>query len=323
MPDREIRPSGRYEWEQIIRRARLGSIIAGSGRLGANGRPTRGGMTGLTFTAICLGWASYADDKGQKIYPGDATVAVDMETSLQNVAAVRKALLDLGLLQLVRGRRGRRGTEYRLTIPSDLQDRLEVPTPAQHTLAADRLREQSRGKRKATDRPEPPNSGGPVDHPDDDNPGDVGGPADTPEPVDNPNLGGPVDTPEPLSAEAPGGSGGYAQNSSGGSGGSRLGGPVDRSTDHDRTTSTTDHSDTALRTAVTLVGHPQAAQDPLFPVVDEEPEPKPEPSSRCARHPLPAGLRDDGQPRCALCRVDARRTAQPPPHPRLIRDEVA
>ena len=211
MPDRELRPVGRYEWEQILRRARLDGVVAGSGRIGASGRATRGSMSGSLFKAIALTWASYANDRGQEIWPGDATVAVAAETTLKNATAVRKALLDLGLLQRVRGRQGMRGTEHRLTIPSDLMDRLEVLTPAQHTLAAGRLRNAARGKPGGSGGPPrnpsgPTSSGGPVDPPQLFDPSTVGAPVDPPEPVDNPDLGGPVDP--------------------------RLGGPVDPHTDH-------------------------------------------------------------------------------------------
>lgn len=298
MPDREVRPATQYDWVQIIRRARLGTVIAGSGRIGKNGRPTRGGMSGSKFTGLALAFASYASPDGSHVWPGDATIAVDLETTIKDVAAVRKALLALGLLEHVRHRRGDTGEQYRLTLPSDLDDVLEVLNPAQHKLAAHRLREEARGKPG-----KPGGSGGPPKPP------TPGGPQDHPEPVDNPDSGGPVDHPNEPEPETPGWSTGLAEVAAGWSTGPALGGPPDPLTNHDQTTTTTNHSDTALRTAVTLVGHPQAAQDPLFAeVVDEAPEPDP-PPSRCERHPLPGGLRDDGQPRCALCRVEARRAA--------------
>lgn len=303
MTERELRPAGRYEWEQIIRRARLGSVITGSGRIGANGRPTRGGMTGNTFTGIALGWSSYANDRGQEIWPGDATVAVDMETTIAAVSAVRKALVDLGLLQMVRGRRGRRGDEYRLTIPSDLMDRLEVLSPAQHGLAAGRLRDRSRGRRKnAADPADPTLIDVDDDQPDTDETPTVGTPPDPPEPADTRTMGGPPDPPETGSGAKAGGSGGVPENTLGGSGGTRLGGPVARSTDHDRTTTTTGQPQTDLRTAVTLVGDPQSEQDQISDV--RKTAPPAAAAVPCPTHPaLPGGTRGDGQPRCAACRA--------------------
>jgi len=279
---RELRAAGRYEWEQIIRRARTGSLIAGSTRLGKDGRPTKGGMTELTFTAIALCWASYANDRGQEIWAGDATIAVDLGTTIKNVVTVRKKLLELGLLQHVRGRHGERGEEYRLTLPSDLLDVLNVPTPAQHKLAARRLRDAARGK--------PAGSAGPPA------PEPVGGPADHAQAVDNSAVGGPPDHPDEVCAPEAGGSAGPAENSSGWSGGPAPGGPADPLTDHDRTRTTTDHPDTDLRTAVTASRASPPPEDQISSDVDA---PGP-----CAEHPTQrAGPRPDGRLACVFCRA--------------------
>lgn len=343
MTDRELRPAGRYEWEQILKRARLGALITGSGRVGKNGRQTRGGMTGTTFKAIALGWATWANDRGQEIWPGDATVAICLETTIERVATVRKKLIELGLLQQVRPRRGMRGTEYRLTIPSDLLDVVEVLTPAQLTLAAGRMRDEARGKPGGSGgRPTPPPSGGPPDHPEPDAETAVGGPADTPQPDADPTLGGPSDTPDQLPMGGPpdhlspsdatpaGGSAGPSEIPSGGSAGVAPGGSAG-SAYRPRTAplTTTDHADTDLEAAVTVSRASPAAQDPL-----------PEVAERCT-HGIRTGLRNDGLHRCALCRVEARiatdgtagtehipEYSQRPHrghvrHLRLIRDDVA
>jgi hypothetical protein len=230
--DRELRPAGRYEWEQIIRRSRLGAVVAGSGRVGKNGKPTKGGMSGTTFTGIALGWASYANDRGREIWPGDATVAVDLETSIAAVRQVRKALLRLGLLEFVCRRHGIRGDEYRLTLPADLLEVVEVLTPAQHKVVANRLRDAARGKPGGSGGlPEPGSPGGPPDYPDGE----------------------------------PRGSNGLPEIEPGWSGGTSPGGPADTHTDHDRTTgTTTDHSDEDLDTAVTVPSDPTPDQDPIF-----------------------------------------------------------
>lgn len=147
MAERELRPAGRYEWEQILRRARLTGVVTGTGRVGADGRrATRGGVSATTFKAVAFAIASYGNDRGGEIWPGDATIAVDVESSIETVAKVRKTLLALGLLERVGGRRGDRGQEHRLTLPSDLLDSLEVPTPAAHKLAARRLNDALRRK---------------------------------------------------------------------------------------------------------------------------------------------------------------------------------
>jgi hypothetical protein len=314
--DREIRPAGRYEWEQIIRRARLGALVTGSGRIGRSGKVTRGGMTELTFTAIALCWASYADDKGRDIWAGDATVAVDLGTSIKNVVTVRKKLLELGLLEHVRGRRADRGEEYRLTLSSDLFDLVEVPSPAQHKLAARRLRDEARGK--------PGGSGGPPE------PEPLGNPVDHPGPVDNSSVGGPVDHPQPTDLVKAGGSGGPAEMASGGSGGPALGGPADPLTDHYRTSTTTDHPERDLRTAVTVPREPGAATQPDSPIAAEPPtDPRPavgrhraraSPPDHCDRHPvMPGGTDRTGRPACSSCRAQAR---APDPNPPDARPEL-
>ena len=242
--EREVRPVGRYEWEQIVRRARLSAVITSSGRTGKDGRSTKGGVSGTTFTGIALGWATYANDRGQEIWPGDATVAVDLETSIAAVRKVRKALLELGLLQFVRNRTTTRGVEYRLTLPVDLLELLDVLTPAQHKLAASRLRDAARGK------PAGLSAGVPSD-------GGSGGPAEYPD-----------DSEEP----ADGGSNGPPEIESGYSAGTSLGGPPDTHTDHDRTTgTTTDHSEKHPSTAVTVSREPAADPNPFSDEGIQEP----------------------------------------------------
>lgn len=306
MTDRELRPVGRYEWEQIIRRARLAAVIAGSSRIGKNGKPTKGGMSGTTFTGIALGWASYANDKGREIWPGDATVAVDLETSIAAVRQVRQALLRLGLLEMVRRRTGTRGDEYRLTIPTDLLDVVEVLTPAQHKLAANRLRDAARGKpteqRGGSDgQPNKPPSGGP---------------ADNPEETPNGALGGPADNPNGYGEPEPGWSDGTTETGSGWSGGTSLGGPADTHTDHDRTSTTTDQPGIDLRTAVAGPRAREAAEDPIFDEGEDNPTHLDPAPRRCEPHGLAGGTRSDGRPACPLCRVAEDQAAgrrRPPP----------
>lgn len=250
--DRELRPVGRYEWEQIVRRARLGGIVQGSGRLGAKGRPTKGAMSATLVKAIALGFATYANDKGREIWPGDATLAVDLETSVASVETVRRLLLHLGLMVRVRAPWGDRGTEYRLTLPADLLEDVEVLTPAQHKLAANRLRDGRRGKpngvstgstdaSSTVDPPVPPEA---VD-----------------EPVDDARTVHPADTPGPIKTPGDGVSTGPPIHVNGVSTGPRMVYPPDAHTDHDRPLTTTDHPDPDLRTAVTPVDERAREQD--------------------------------------------------------------
>src|SRR4029453_16408802 len=144
-----------------------------------------GGMSRTTCKASAFGWASYANDRGQEIWPGDATVAIALETTIDRVSTVRRKLIEFGLLQFVHPRTGRRGDEYRLTQPEDLSEILDVLNPAQLALAAGRLRDQARGKHRTGKHPHPhpPTSGGPADHPEADNDTTVGGPAEYPIPA--------------------------------------------------------------------------------------------------------------------------------------------
>jgi len=254
--DRELQPVRRYDWEQIIRRARLGGVIQGSSKVGKNGRPTKGAMSATLVKAIALGFATYANPEGRQIWPGDATLAVDLETSVASVETVRKLLLRLGLFERVRAPRGDHGTEYRLTLPVDLLDEIEVLTPAQHKLAADRLRDGRRGK---------PNggSGGSANgsatvYP-------PGPPVPVDELVDNavdevaPVV--PADTPDVI---MPGVSAGTTDPPNGVSGGPRMVYPADTHTDHDRPLTTTGHPDEDLRTAVTPVDSRAPDQDQIL-----------------------------------------------------------
>jgi len=150
MPAREVHAANRYEWEAIIRRVRFGGCVRGSGRRDTSGRQTRGGLAGSTVTAVALVMATYADPDGTRVYPGDAQVAVALESSLRTVEACRRLLVELGLLTQTDTGRTR---TYRLTLPSDLLDRVEVLTPGQIDLAARRLRDTHRGRKS---RPEDP-----------------------------------------------------------------------------------------------------------------------------------------------------------------------
>ncbi|WP_189059622.1 helix-turn-helix domain-containing protein [Longimycelium tulufanense] len=111
----ELMPCGRFEWERILRRIRT-----------------------LPWTIKSYGFllASYADPDGTRIFPGNKTLAEITGHSLRTVARCLAYLrTKLGLLQVVRrggGRgRGRRATEYRLTIPTDLLERVELLDPAE------------------------------------------------------------------------------------------------------------------------------------------------------------------------------------------------
>lgn len=108
----ELEPIGRYEWERLVRRARLP-------------KP-------LKLLALVL--ATYADPDGSRVRPGLPVLASVTGDSERNVGRLLRVLVDeLGLLtQTARGggRGGKgRASVYRLTIPVDLLDRLEMLSP--------------------------------------------------------------------------------------------------------------------------------------------------------------------------------------------------
>lgn len=247
---RELHPAGRFEWERIIKRARCGGLVAG--KVAGNGKKTRGDITAATFKAVAFVWASYADEDGRNIFPGDATLAVDAEVSLKTAKAVKAKLVELGLTERVRAgaRRLRGADEYRLTFPSDLVDQVDVLSPAQAKLAAERLREANRGKRGG--------SSGPLTK------STAEGPTGVEQPVDNPDVRGPVDPVHPAVAQLCGGSSGPARDGCGGSSGPVVGGPVDPRTNQDHPRNFTNHPESDLRTAVAVArATPAPDQDPI------------------------------------------------------------
>lgn len=286
----EVRPVGRYEWEQIIRRARLAGLISGTGRTGRTGRTTRGGLAATTVKAVALAYASYADPDGTRVMPGDATIAVALECGLKTVRAVKAQLLALGLLTRLRAAGRGRAEEYRLTLPVDLLERLEVLTPGQFELAARDVRETARGKR-----------GAPAD--------ELGWSGGHPQPD---SWGGPADTPNDADRDQMGWSGGPPENAMGWSGGPTWGGPADPRTYQDQATPTTDHSGEDLRTAVTVSRVRAAAEDPISAEVRKNSGPSAPP----APPPRPPDRRPIGRPRAHPVRWAPRTAEAGPDHGR-------
>lgn len=115
--------AGRYEWERVVRRVRLGS-------------PAK---------AVALALASYADQDGSRVRPGVARLSAVTELSERSVRNALTKLRDLGLIERTRegSRNGRRALtdEHRLSIPADLLERCELLDPDESPAppAADRL----------------------------------------------------------------------------------------------------------------------------------------------------------------------------------------
>lgn len=108
-------PIGRFEWERIIRRA----II----------KPPS-----IKFLGLMM--ATYASADGSRVRPGQARLAAVMGTSISTVERGQRTMEKAGFLEMVvkghsagRGRSGGYASEYRLTIPSDLLERVPMLDP--------------------------------------------------------------------------------------------------------------------------------------------------------------------------------------------------
>jgi hypothetical protein len=106
-----VEPAGRFEWERIVRRARLPEP--------------------LMCTALLL--ATYADPDGSRVRPGSDVLCAVTGRGERTVRRRVTWLLHNGLIAVVHrgGGRGRRTTVYRLTVPADLLERFELLPPSE------------------------------------------------------------------------------------------------------------------------------------------------------------------------------------------------
>jgi hypothetical protein len=210
----EVRPVDRYEWERVIRRARLGGVIAG------NAKGSRGGVSAAAFKAVAFTWSSHGNADGSDVYPGDATLAVESEVGLKAVKAIKAAMVRLGLTTRTKAGARRQGQPdiYRLTLPVSpaLDELIEVLSPDEVRAAAVATYEKQRGTQGGSSGPPTmPVLGGVVRGPED--------PRQLPE-------GGPGDPLQPGHGGSQRGSDGTADSGCRGSDGTVVGGPMDRDT---------------------------------------------------------------------------------------------
>lgn len=125
------------EWTDVVRRARLG-------------RSTK---------TVAFALATYADADGSRVFPGIARLSIDAECSYQTAKRAMARLREIGLIALVRAatRRGQ-ADEYRLALPEDLLDKVEVMTPLDVQRTVEKIRAANR-QRPPVPNPDPGTGG--------------------------------------------------------------------------------------------------------------------------------------------------------------------
>lgn len=113
----ELQPAGRFEWERIVRRCLI--------------------PKDLKLVAYTL--AQFASSGGAHIRPGVPVLAATCRMSTRVAERHLAALRDLGLIMKTAngGGRSKQAAAYRLTIPSDLLERVELLPPSEVTPAID------------------------------------------------------------------------------------------------------------------------------------------------------------------------------------------
>jgi len=260
------RPVGRYEWENVMRRLSDPKQLSDE----------------LQRAGLIL--ATYADPDGTRVRPGEREFADALRKSKATAQRRVAELQALGFLQLVArgGGRGpgRRASDYRLTLPTDLLERFTVRSPG--VVAR-------RGITLVTPIDESEGSSG------ENSPQPRVRPVPAPSPVDNSET--PITQAEASSddgiQELPSNNAVTKKNSP--QNHQELPSPMDEP--HQPHTPTTTPTTTTPDPA-----QPQHARDST-PI-----ELRP---ARCP-HGLPAHRTTDGTPRCPLCRRQATAGGEPP-----------
>lgn len=110
-----LQPAKRFDWERIVRRCRI---------------PAQ-----TKFVAYTL--AQYGDHNGQGIRPGLERLAAVCEMGERTIKRHLAALIGLGLIERLAngGGRNQRASVYRLTVPEDLLERVDLLNPDEVTQA--------------------------------------------------------------------------------------------------------------------------------------------------------------------------------------------
>jgi len=259
------------EWTDVLARCRFG-VVKVAGKT----------VAGSSIKAVAERLARYGDADGTRVRPGIARLAVDLEMSYGTVKRAVQHLHKVGLLRLVQAAsRPGHADVYRLSLPVDLLDRVEVWTPARHALEVERVREANRGRYPGRRDPGPGQ-------------GDLLVPEEPAEVADLRVSEGPA---EPK----PAGPSGTDISGPAGPSGTDLRVPQGPATNQEPRHKTDQPNQLGVRTAASASAREDSDQDPVFAAEVEE---------RCTAHPaLAGGRRGDGAPACPLCR----RGAEPTP----------
>lgn len=125
---------GRFEWERLIRRVRLGFYEGAT-------RDPRRWVPHTTVQHVALVLATYADLDGTRVRPSARRVAQVCGLDERRVRAVITHLRRSQLLELVRPARGPgrgggpgRPAEFRMSVPDDLLERLAYLDPDEQVV---------------------------------------------------------------------------------------------------------------------------------------------------------------------------------------------
>ena len=113
MSDFVLKPMARFEWERIIRRAALPSQVK----------------------YLALMAATYGNTDGTSVRPGVERLARVMSVSEPTVKRNLSALRTAGFIERTKqgNRHAKKSDEYRLTVPSDVLERLALDPDEQAT----------------------------------------------------------------------------------------------------------------------------------------------------------------------------------------------
>jgi hypothetical protein len=113
----DLEPVTRFEWERLVRRARLGSVTQ--------------------HIALLLG--TYASRDGTNVRPGVKRLALVSDYDARTIKRALVKLRRLGLIERIEERfaKGRNGGNdvYRLTFPGDLAERITVLDPPEERVS--------------------------------------------------------------------------------------------------------------------------------------------------------------------------------------------